>query len=553
MNGYLSSNQTPTLQQFQVGPSYFAVKHTPLFPHHSLIATRLLREPTLLAELPPHPNLVAVVETIRTPGHFYLVEEYLGGYVTLEQLLPMLGEYRQTTSSSGSAPGETTTSSVPTLPPALADNIFTQLLSAVRAIHHPLQICHRDIKPENILVHPTTLQLKLLDFGLATHFSKSGAKLSTCCGSPAFHCPEIVHALASPPGTSTYWGPEVDAWTCGVTMLRVLTGVRYPLGSSHSSLRSMSIRTQRALSMIPDSPSKLRERVGMLLDMDAVKRMKALEDMAVQQEREMGGPERTRKEFRSTTFVKTEPSHRMHLPVLVGPKAEEAVASPNSSRTAHGGLSGRKRGDGGRSGRSTPPTSEASRSRSRRSTPSGSRASSPSPLSNPPSALTSPISEDDNAAPKQPSTPSLRVNSQNLQASQETVKADKPPNLQLQTIPRPIVLINPGAQPPQRLLSFIKCESGLSNQISQSWQHTLFFVISRTHGTLIPPLSFLLFSFQIVFDALEFSITLGLTRPQLLPLLQDRTLAPLNNLSQVKESILWRPPLILLWQDSLQL
>lgn len=461
MNGYLSSNQTPTQHQFPTGPSYFAVKHTPLFPHHSLIATRLLREPTLLAELPPHPNLVSVVETIRTPGHFYLVEEYLGGYVTLEQLLPMLGEYRQTTSSSnsGQGAGETTVSSVPTLPLALADKIFTQLLSAVRAIHHPLQICHRDIKPENILVHPTTLQLKLLDFGLATHFSKSGAKLSTCCGSPAFHCPEIVHALASPPGTATYWGPEVDAWTCGVTMLRVLTGVRYPLGSSHSSLRSMSIRTQRALSMIPDSPTKLRERIGLLLDMDSMKRMKALEDMVIQQEREMGGPERSRKEFRSTTFVKTEPSHRMHLPVLTGPKAEEAVASPIAPSHFKNSNS-RKVRDGSRASGRTTPSESTSRSRSRRSTPSGSRASSPTPLSNPPSTLTSPISEDDTSKSQEPSKPTVTSNSQSLQSSVDTLKDSRSAltNLQSPSIPRPIVLINPGSQPPQRLLSFIKCK-----------------------------------------------------------------------------------------------
>lgn len=51
----------------------FAVKVTPLYPHHHLIATRLLREPTILAQLPLHPNLVKVYESIRTPGYFYLI------------------------------------------------------------------------------------------------------------------------------------------------------------------------------------------------------------------------------------------------------------------------------------------------------------------------------------------------------------------------------------------------------------------------------------------------------------------------------------------------
>ena len=308
----------------------YAIKHTPLFPHHQLISTRLLREPTLLAELPPHPNLVSVHETIRTPGHFYLVEEYLGGYVTLEQLLTLK-----------------TVTKPPNLPQLgmdLAETVLTQLLSAVHAIHHPLQICHRDIKPENILVHPETLQLKLLDFGLATHFSKSQPKLSTCCGSPAFHCPEIVHALASPPGAVQYWGPEVDAWTCGITMLRVLTGVRYPLGAAHASLRSMAIRAQRAVAMIADP--KMRERVARLLDMDGIKRMRYFKEMVesgsqhsahgINGHASIDALQRTTgpKQFKSTTFIPTEPTHTMDLPLLVGAAAEAHLlfSPPPSAR-----------------------------------------------------------------------------------------------------------------------------------------------------------------------------------------------------------------------------
>lgn len=294
-------------------PKLFAIKHTPLFPHHPLIATRLLREPTLLAELPPHPNLVNVYETIRTPGHFYLVEEYLDGYVTLEALLLM---------RSDEPPPH-----APILPTGVANCVLDQLLSAVHAIHHPLQICHRDIKPENILVHPDTLQLKLLDFGLATHFSRSEAKLSTCCGSPAFHCPEIVTALRNPLGTVHYWGPEVDAWTCGITMLRLLTGIRYPIGASHTSVRSMSIRAQRAVATIKDP--ELRDRVGKLLQVNGERRMRNFEDLVKALETSAEEPPyRGVKEFKSTTFIPVQPQHKMNLPLVVGPAAEAALTSP---------------------------------------------------------------------------------------------------------------------------------------------------------------------------------------------------------------------------------
>lgn len=293
-------------------PQLFAIKHTPLFPHHPLIATRLLREPTLLAELPPHPNLVNVYETIRTPGHFYLVEEYLDGYVTLEALLPMRSEQ--------SPPHH------PILPTGVANCILDQLLSAVHAIHHPLQICHRDIKPENILVHPDTLQLKLLDFGLATHFSRSDAKLSTCCGSPAFHCPEIVTALRNPVGTVHYWGPEVDAWTCGITMLRLLTGVRYPIGASHTSVRSMAIRAQRAVATIHDP--ELRDRVAKLLEINGERRMRYFDELVKALDSSTDEPHRGVKDFKSTTYIPVEPQHKMNLPLVVGPAAEAALTSP---------------------------------------------------------------------------------------------------------------------------------------------------------------------------------------------------------------------------------
>ncbi|KAL4402640.1 protein serine/threonine kinase [Malassezia pachydermatis] len=285
----------------------YAVKHTPLFPHHELVATRLLREPTLLAELPPHPNLVQVVETIRTPGHFYLVEEFLEGYVTVEALITKLNI--------------TKPPAAPVLPYDVAEKVFDQLVLALHAIHTPLRVCHRDVKPENILVHPETLQLKLLDFGLATHFSRSRAKLTTCCGSPAFHCPEIVVALSQPPGTSPYWGPEVDAWTCGVTLLRCLSGIRYPLGTTHTSPAAMASRAKKVLASLPDT--QLRHDISLLLDLDAEQRMQNFQDIADRILNNMSKPPvRTRREMKCTSFIPAPPQHAMVLPLVLTKETE---------------------------------------------------------------------------------------------------------------------------------------------------------------------------------------------------------------------------------------
>lgn len=72
-DGLLGKGKFSTVHLASKGHSRYAVKHTPLFQHHPLIVSRLLREPTILAQLPHHPNLVRVLETIRTPGNFYLV------------------------------------------------------------------------------------------------------------------------------------------------------------------------------------------------------------------------------------------------------------------------------------------------------------------------------------------------------------------------------------------------------------------------------------------------------------------------------------------------
>ena len=142
--------------------------------------------PAILAQLPTHRNLISVSETIRTPGNFYLVERALIGYVTLDTLV------------TSSAEGK--------LPIGLARLVLDQLVSVCReALHKPIRIAHRDIKPENVLIHPTPHHLVLLDFGLATHFSEREPRLTTCCGSPAYHAPELWLSQRSSPGSVRYW------------------------------------------------------------------------------------------------------------------------------------------------------------------------------------------------------------------------------------------------------------------------------------------------------------------------------------------------------------
>lgn len=340
-----------------------------------------------------HPSFfnTQVFETIRTPGHFYLVEENLRSSITLEQLVQSYPSH--------------------ILPISLARSVLYQLSSVVQSLHTPLRVCHRDIKPENILIqvipHPInpetedpTLVLKLLDFGLATHFSMSEAKLTTCCGSPAYHSPELWRGLREPSGTVKYWvsllkrcrtvspactdatfnsqGPEVDIWCTGLTLLRCLTPSKYPLGISHSSLSAISDKVIDSLLTVEDEP--MRAILAGLLTMDGEKRMKAFETLCAQDEvkacaifpEDDGGfdepstpmtpggattpptsPDqpslpptpaltpkfhtatRKLKEFKSTTFIPTDPKFALDLPLISptttptepGPRPLEAFAN----------------------------------------------------------------------------------------------------------------------------------------------------------------------------------------------------------------------------------
>jgi serine/threonine protein kinase len=133
----------------------------------------------------------------------------------------------------------------------------------------------------------------LIDMGLATPFSKTSAKLSTCCGSPAFHSPEIVRSLSRPAGEIHYWGPEVDAWCIALSVLRCWTGRRYPLGIGHKALSVMRGRVEDVLALVSrdvmdsedevkrDAERELRETLRGLLDFDGGRRMQVLRDFDV--------------------------------------------------------------------------------------------------------------------------------------------------------------------------------------------------------------------------------------------------------------------------------
>ena len=94
-----------------------------------------------------------------------------------------------------------------------------QLIQGLKYLHDR-NIIHRDLKPNNIFLDEK-LELKIGDFGLIAKLEKKKDRRTTCCGTKYFMAPEVID-----PGEKGY-SFEVDIWSMGVIMYKLLTG-QYP-------------------------------------------------------------------------------------------------------------------------------------------------------------------------------------------------------------------------------------------------------------------------------------------------------------------------------------
>ncbi|PRP89366.1 putative 5-amp-activated protein kinase [Planoprotostelium fungivorum] len=110
------------------------------------------------------------------------------------------------------------------VPEREALKLFRQITSAVHHLHEN-GIVHRDIKLENVMVSHDG-SCKLIDFGLASHWSMSQA-LKTPCGSSVYAAPEILTRRP-------YRGPKTDVWALGVLLYCIITG-RIPWAGNNTT------------------------------------------------------------------------------------------------------------------------------------------------------------------------------------------------------------------------------------------------------------------------------------------------------------------------------
>src|SRR5712691_6782908 len=221
----------------QSGDRLVAIKEVRLLglhPQAMIEATSAFqREVSVLSHL-DHPHLPRLYEHFQTPGHWYLVMDFIAGE-TLE-------EYQ---------------SKEPNRRLLLSEvlNIGIQLCTVLHYLHSQQPaIVFRDLKPANIM-RTSTGQLYLIDFGIARYFKPGQAKDTIALGSPGYAAPEQYGKAQTT--------PRADVYSLGATLHYLLSGH----DPSETPFRFMSLRLQNQR-----IPAALETLILHMLDVNENKR-----------------------------------------------------------------------------------------------------------------------------------------------------------------------------------------------------------------------------------------------------------------------------------------
>lgn len=138
-----------------------------------------------------HKNIVQIRDINQHAGQYYMVMEYIPGQ-NLRELL-----------------GDVTISDTPLFGPKLGADVFSDLASALAAVHHA-GLVHRDLSPNNVMIGDEGVA-KLIDFGVARAVgSASLTSPGTLKGKFTYMAPEYIKSQA--------YDHRVDLFSLGVVM-----------------------------------------------------------------------------------------------------------------------------------------------------------------------------------------------------------------------------------------------------------------------------------------------------------------------------------------------
>jgi len=138
-----------------------------------------------------HKNIIQLLDVIETDKFVYEILEFANGG-KLENLI----EFDK-------------------LDEKIAKDYFLKICNAIEYLHKK-KICHRDINTNNICLHNND-EIKIIDFGFADYFIDGNKKFDKFAGKFEYCPPEMILS-------QYYIGPEVDCWSLGICLFKMLTG-----------------------------------------------------------------------------------------------------------------------------------------------------------------------------------------------------------------------------------------------------------------------------------------------------------------------------------------
>ena len=183
------------------------------------VSKYLKNEISILKEL-NHKNIVKLIDVKITQSHYYLIMEFCNG----GSLSECLKKYQKDNNKPFTE--------------EIVQHLMRQIIDGIKYIHNK-NIVHRDLKLDNILVNFTSekdrrslnmmnAQVKIIDFGFATHITKDDLCHSTL-GSPINMDPIILKKLAEQQmgiddGKNIAYDQKADIWSLGTLCYEMLIG-----------------------------------------------------------------------------------------------------------------------------------------------------------------------------------------------------------------------------------------------------------------------------------------------------------------------------------------
>lgn len=174
---------------------------------------KLQEEVNVLRELRGHDNVIRLYDVFCVDNELFIITE-LGRGGDLFHLLTTHPKHGVTE--------------------AYAAKTVAEMLSSV-AFLHSRSICHRDLKLENWVLESgkdVWSPLKLIDFGLSTHFTR-GQRLSRVVGSSYYVAPEVLKKS---------YTEACDLWSLGVIVYMLLSGAPPFYGKNDEAIKASIVQ-----------------------------------------------------------------------------------------------------------------------------------------------------------------------------------------------------------------------------------------------------------------------------------------------------------------------